>query len=156
MPWPPSRRLLLALLACSLLLPAAIAVSLVSVRAAGTSPAPVAGSNLVLHPRTTDVRGALAGGIDITGSLYPTIPGTNAIRLAWRATGPLPHSLTLTAEMPGMRMVPSQVTLQLRKRGFSGSIVLPMFGHYQLTVTARTRHGLWRARFGLELPLPRT
>jgi len=113
---------------------------------------------LIIHPMRTTVHGVLSNGTIVTGSLSPTIPGKNFVQLVLypaMARAHRPATITLEAAMLGMRMLAVRAVLPRTGSRYAGSIVLPMFGTYRVSVGLHTAAGMQRAIITLELPLPR-
>lgn len=113
---------------------------------------------LVIHPARTPLHAILSNGIVVTGSLSPTIPGKNEVRLVMGGAGThRPAVIILTAAMVGMRMLPTRATLT-RSGGniYTGTITLPMFGAYRESVVVTTPAGTQRGIITVKLPLPGT
>lgn len=88
---------------------------------------------LILHARTSGVRGVVEGGVRVSGTLYPTLPGSNTLRLTLHhtvGTTPPTGQVRVVVTMPGMDMPPVVATLAARGGGYQSTIALPMFGRY--------------------------
>lgn len=113
---------------------------------------------LILWPRTSPIAGTLSGGWAVRGTLAPSLPGANTIRLAVRlpsGAAATAGSLTLTATMPGMIMPPVTAVLHARGGGYTGTLALPMFGDYAAVITLRSPEGRSSGTVDLRLALPR-
>ena len=110
----------------------------------------------MLQPRTVGVGAVLTGGLRVTGTLAPTLPGPNTVQLVVRgragATVPASH-VGLVVTMPGMAMRPIKVALVSQGHGYAGVIRLPMFGFYRAAVVVTARAGRYMGGFTLEIPL---
>jgi hypothetical protein len=133
-----------------------------SVRQARSAESPVSttavAARLVLHPHTTRFRGVLSNGAAVTGTLFPTIPGENTIRLVLSGPSEAPKggsAVTLVAAMLGMRMAPARADLVSGAHGYAGIIDLSMFGRYRVSVRVVTPRGARHGTIRIELPLPR-
>jgi hypothetical protein len=102
------------------------------------------------------VGAVLTGGVRVTGTLAPTLPGPNTVHLVVRgragATVPASH-VGLVVTMPGMAMRPITATLLARGHGYTGIIRLPMFGYYRTAVVVTGRAGRYTGALTLEIPL---
>ncbi len=130
-----------------------------AMRSAGsTASNPMIDQRLIIHPTRTDVRGTLSNGVIVTGYLTPTIPGKNTVQIVVKSGVPRafqPRTITLKVTMIGMHMTPKWVVLGRAARGYAGSITLPMFGVYRVSIALRTPPGTERGTITVELPLPR-
>ncbi len=146
--------LLVALIGLKVFLPPSTAQSAASVKPAA---APVVDRRLILHAHSTRVSGWLAGGLHLAGTLYPTLPGPNVLRVAVVAQHLAPvrgSRVEVVATMPGMAMRPARATLVPCAAGYCGSLTLPMFGRYQVQTVIATPSGRLTGSLGIELPLP--
>jgi hypothetical protein len=111
---------------------------------------------LILHRRTTSISGAIGGGVSVDGTLTPSLPGLNTIRLhillPGRQVG-LGGRVGLVLSMPGMAMPPVHVTLNAESGDYRGSVALPMFGRYRAEVDAATASGRYTGAISLIMPL---
>lgn len=122
-----------------------------------TSAAAAVDPRLVLHPHTTSITGSLAGGLKVSGTLSPTIPGKNTLRLALRSANgqPVPAGhVSLVVTMPGMSMPPIRATLHAQGSAYASTIRIPMFGRYHATVTFATPTRHYTGAMAVNLPLP--
>lgn len=154
----PSRKpVLLAAMLLSLLIALALAVSSIGGRQhASTSPASgVVDPRLVVRPHTERLSVPLTGGPRLAGSLYPALPGPNTLRLAAlqgdRATS---GRVEVTVTMLGMAMTPVHATLSAHGHGYSGTVTLPMFGHYRAGIVVHTPSGRYSGAVIIALTLP--
>jgi len=110
---------------------------------------------LILHARTSGVGGVLTGGVRVDGTLYPTLPGPNTLRLRLRrASGTMvARQVRVVVTMPGMAMAPVTATLTAHGRSYAGVIRLPMFGEYRATVVVRTPVRRYGGSVALAVPL---
>ena len=114
-------------------------------------------ARLILHAHRLPVGGTLSGGLQLSGTLYPSLPGQNTLRLAVR--GPSPAALhgahlSVRITMPGMAMAPIRATLRARGRAYNGAVVLPMLGRYRAAVALTTPAGRSSGVVTLTVPLP--
>jgi hypothetical protein len=108
-------------------------------RAGSSSPAatPTVDPRLILRARTLRIAEALPGGLRLVGTLYPTLPGPNTLRVAVRQRSRAPLQggrVSLVATMPGMAMAPARATLRWHNNGYTGTLRLPMLGRYRVQV----------------------
>ena len=102
------------------------------------------------------VGAVLTGGVRVTGTLAPTLPGPNTVHLvvSGRASAAVQAShVGLVVTMPGMAMRPITATLLARGPGYAGIIRLPMFGYYRTAVVVTGRAGRYTGALTLEIPL---
>ena len=126
-------------------------VSAPAVRTATVDP------RLLIRPQTIRVDGALTSSTRLRGTLTPSIPGPNTLRLVVRqaaGTLVLGGRVEIVATMPGMAMVPARATLIARGAGYTGIISLPMFGRYRAQVVVTTPHARYTGVTTLAMPLP--
>ena len=122
-----------------------------------TSPAaPPIDQRLIVRAHTARVWGLLTGGLRLSGTLYPTLPGLNTVRLA--VDGPRSSSLRgghvgLIAMMLGMGMAPAKATLVPCASGYCGTLTLPMFGRYQAQAVLITPARRIAGKLSIVLPL---
>src|SRR4029077_1364843 len=93
---------------------------------------PTIDPRLVVHARTQTVSGSLDGSLPLSGTIYPTLPGTNTITLQ-AAPGTRTRDgeqMRLVLTMPGMTMTPVHATLTARDHKYTGRVYIPMFGFY--------------------------
>jgi hypothetical protein len=112
---------------------------------------------LVMVSRTTAVQARLSSDARLTGTLSPTIPGSNTLHLVIRdKAGAIVRGghLRLSTTMPGMRMVPIITTLVPQSDGYSGVLLLPMFGRYRATVRTDTPTGRYAGTLAIVLLPP--
>ncbi len=116
---------------------------------------PTVDPRLVLHPRFAPVAGALTHGVGVRGTLYPALPGRNALRLTvhWHARRLRGTPMMLVATMPGMPMPPIRVTLVPRGDDYRATLALPMLGAYRARVTMDTLDGRATGALTLQLAL---
>lgn len=112
---------------------------------------------LILRARATGVGGMLAGGVYVSGTLYPALPGPNTLRLTLRRTSGatlLPAGqVRAVVTMPGMAMPPVAATLTAHGRSYAGAIRLPMFGAYRARLVVRTPAGRYTGAVAVTVPL---
>ena len=116
-------------------------------------PTPTVDPRLILHPRARRFVAAFGPGFRVAGTLDPSIPGANAIRLA-APGGHASGRLVVRVTMPGMAMAPIAATLTAHGGGFTGRVTLPMFGTYRADMTLRHAGRSVRGTATLEIPLP--
>jgi len=136
-----------------------IGLLMMGIRFSGsTSSSSIVDPRLIIQPTRTHMQSVLSNGIILTGSLSPTIPGKNAVQIVVhsRLTGAQrPVAITLQATMAGMHMIPTRALLTHTVRGYAGTITLPMFGAYHLSVALQLVTGTQRGVIIIKLPLPR-
>jgi hypothetical protein len=118
---------------------------------------PTVDPRLIIHPQTVAIAGVLSGGMHLSGTLYPTIPGANTLRLTLRRGSGEPvlgAHIRLVATMPGMALVHGRAVLAFRHGRYSGVLRLPMFGFYLAQVVVDTPAGHYTGVITLTLPLP--
>lgn len=117
---------------------------------------PTVDPRLVLRRHAEPFSGTIDGGLMLSGTLSPSLPGVNTIHLTIGRAGQHPargSRVTLVLTMPGMVMAPVRATLAARAHGYSGSVVLPMFGTYRAQVDAIFHGGRYRGSLTMRLPL---
>ena len=119
---------------------------------------PTVDPRLIIHARRTGIAGALYGGIGVSGSLYPTLPGVNTVRLLLREGAGRPlvgGRISLVVTMPGMPMAPIRSVLTATAQGYRGALHLPMFGAYRAQVVVAAAAGRYRGAIPIVVSLPR-
>jgi hypothetical protein len=119
---------------------------------------PAIDPRLILRPQHVLVRGTLAGGAAIAGSIYPGIPyRANTIQIAVTRGG---HVLAATGDasvsvtMAGMRMLPVTAALHSAGSDYAGTLFLPMFGSYLGSIAIATANGSLTGTIEITAPLP--
>ncbi|GAC1431573.1 MAG: hypothetical protein NVSMB65_05060 [Chloroflexota bacterium] len=122
---------------------------------AATPDRPAAVHFISPRPQVTYFAAALGHVGVLRGTLEPTLPGLNIVRVVLqRPVGAsAAGQLTLVATMPGMGMPPVRATLRARGNGYSGALALPMFGRYHVAVTVERAGRTVRGAVTLTLPL---
>lgn len=115
---------------------------------------------LILHARASVVRSALNSGVRVDGTLYPSLPGPNTLRLTMPGMSGAPGRaasvgrVEVVVTMPGMAMPPIAATLTAHGRDYAGIIGLPMFGDYRARLVVRTPAGKrYTGAIALTVPL---
>jgi len=122
-------------------------------------PTPVSdAAQLVVRGHSQALGATLAGGVRVSGTLYPALPGANRLTLTLhgRADEGGAHSrgtLRLRVTMPGMGMPPIRVVLHGQAGRYRGAIVLPMFGAYRAHVVLVVGRGQWQGTLQVLVPL---
>jgi hypothetical protein len=111
-------------------------------------------SRLILRPHTIAVTGRLANDLPFRFTIYPTLPGSNTVRVALPAASGRHSHVTIVATMIGMAMTPSRASLVDHGGVFVGSVNLPMFGRYRLTVISQLQSARQAGHVTVVLPLP--
>jgi len=117
---------------------------------------------LILHARTSGVRGVLEGGVRVSGTLYPALPGLNTLRLTLRRASGVPvgtapaEQVAVVVTMPGMAMPPVTATLTAHGRAYAGVMRLPMFGDDQARLVVGAPAGRDTGAIALTVPLDLT
>lgn len=155
---PIRKPVLLAALLLPLVIALALAVSSIGGRQhAPTSPESGASVDprLIVRPHAERLSVRFAGGQRLAGSLYPALPGPNTLRLAAlqgdRATS---GHVDVTVTMLGMAMTPVHAMLSAHGHGYSGTLTLPMFGHYGADIVLHTPSGHYSGAVTIALTLP--
>ena len=135
------------------LLPLGLRTPVVS-RPAGSAIDP----RLIVHASTAPVAAVLPGGLRLAGTVYPTMPGPNTVRVV--VSGPsagrsLKGRVELIATMSGMAMRPARATLVPRHGAYSGVLTLPMFGRYVARIDVVTPVGRIAGKMVIDIPLAR-
>jgi len=130
------------------------AVGRIAPRPAPPSDAP----HLVVQGHNQVVSATLAGGVRLSGTLYPALPGANTLTLTLSGMTDeggkdAASSLGLRVTMPGMAMAPVRVVLRGRTGRYRGTVTLPMFGAYVAHVVLVTGRGHWQGTMPLLVPL---
>jgi hypothetical protein len=113
---------------------------------------------LVAQRHYQAVNATLAVGERLAGTLYPALPGANMLTLT-RKAAPTERGaaargmLRLRVTMPGMAMLPIQVTLWGQGDRYRGTLVLPMFGSYLARVVLVAGGRRWQGAMPLLVPL---
>jgi len=112
---------------------------------------------LIVRGHAQRVAGTLTGGVRVSGTLYPALPGANTLRL--RVVGPDGGDADATgraevaAVMPGMAMRATTTVLTGHAGWYQGTIALPMFGRYAARLVVLTPRGRRHGTLVLEMPL---
>jgi hypothetical protein len=120
-------------------------------------PAPSA-AHLVVRGHDQALSVTLVAGPRLSGTLYPALPGANALTLT-RSGAPTARgavtagTLGLRVTMPGMAMPPIQATLRGHGSRYRGTLVLPMFGRYLAQVVLVVDGRRWQGAMPLLVPL---
>jgi hypothetical protein len=120
---------------------------------------PYAGSvnpHLVLHPQAVPFSGTIGGDATLRGTLTPSLPGPNSIDLSILIPGrgtAWGGRVVMVLIMPGMGMQPIRTTLAAGRRGYEGTVALPMFGRYLAQFDALTAGGRYTGTLSLNMPL---
>lgn len=117
--------------------------------------APAVDPRLVVHSHAVSFSGSVDG-VAITGTLSPSLPGSNTIHVSIvlpRYQPALGGAVSMELTMPGMAMPPVRTTLQARSDGYCGTISLPMFGTYRAQVDALLKHRRHRGTLNVTVPL---
>ena len=127
--------------------------------AAPVAPAatPTVDPRLIVRPRTVAIAGVLSNGLHLAGTFYPAYPGRNTLYLTVRrgAQGRyVAGRIALSATMPGMAMLPVRGTLAAGGQRYTGTLTLPMFGTYRVTVAIATPGAAATGAITLTLSLP--
>ncbi len=153
----PGITLLGLVLGLTLVIALGTGISIVRAGNAGSTPA-TTDPRLIIQPTTTRLISQLPAGLVAVGSLSPTIPGKNSVRIDVRQHGHIaagPISVTLTFTMLDMKMPPQRTELIAHSHYYTGTIDLPMFGRYRVDVRVTTVTSRYRGSLTLALPLPR-
>ncbi len=115
-------------------------------------------SHLVVQGHNQAVSATLAGGMHVSGTLYPALPGANTLTLTLSGTArgrgkDTAGTLGLRVTMPGMAMAPLRVALRERAGRYRGVITLPMFGAYVARVVLVAEQGQWQGTMRVLVPL---
>jgi hypothetical protein len=147
---------------CLFLLLLGAGVGILSIRGAsshsGAAAAPSirVDSRLVLHRQTVPFSDTLAGGVTLTGTLSPSLPGLNTLTLRLHVPdrqAARDGQIELEISMPGMAMRPIRAILAMNSHGFSGYAALPMFGRYRAQMQASIGGRRYMGEFLLTVPL---
>jgi len=114
--------------------------------------------HLVVQGHNQAVDTTLAGGVHLSGTLYPALPGANTLTLtlsgmAHPRGADTVGTLGLRVTMPGMVMAPVRVALRERDGHYRGTLTLPMFGVYVARVVLVARREQWQGTMRVRVPL---
>jgi len=118
-------------------------------------PTPTIDPRLVLKPHAVPVK-ARFHTVEISGTLYPSLPGHNILRLSVRGDrGDAGRFVggDVVVTMSGMRMAPSRAHLRVQGYSLVGTIELAMFGRYLARITLHGNHSV-SGTVPLTVPLP--
>jgi len=113
---------------------------------------------LILRPQVTHLMAVLGHGIVLRGTLEPTLPGLNTVRVVLHlppGAAAATDQVDFAAAMLGMTMLPSRAVLRRGPAGaFTGRMRLPMFGQYHVAASLQMSLGRETGMFTLVLPFP--
>jgi hypothetical protein len=108
-----------------------------------------------VHPQTLPLSATLGSGIQLRGTVSPSIPGLNTFMVGLATTGTAPEidHIDLVITMLGMAMTPIHGRLDPHDGSFVGQVRLPMFGQYRAQGTSVAAGGNRSGSFDIMLPL---